>query len=531
MPTSPRSPWWQTGVLYQVYPRSFADTNGDGVGDLPGVIDHLDHLSWLGVEGIWLSPVTASPGADFGYDVADYCSVDPEYGTLEDLDTLVAEASRRKIRVVLDLVPNHTSDEHSWFKESRSSRSSPKRDWYVWRDPKPDGSPPNNWVSHFGGPAWTLDEATGQYYLHNFLPEQPDLNWWHPEVRDAFDEILRFWFARGIAGFRIDVCHAIVKDAELRDNPPSGPKDSLLEQIWGLRWVYNANRPEVHEVLRRWRSVANHSDPPALLLGETNVDDLAVMASYYGSGADELDLAFNFPFMEAPFEAETLAGVVERTEALLPPGAWPVWTGSNHDVSRLATRWAKGDEAKIRCALLLLVTLRGTPVLYQGDEIGLGDGEVPREALEDRVGKRFWPFYPGRDPMRTPMLWAPGPGRGFTTPGTKPWLPFSEDGTPSVAEQRGDPRSVLTFCRDLIALRAATPALQQAPYEQRPGPEGVWCWRRGLSVTVAVNLSDEKAAVEGIDGRIALATSHGRAHQEVTGRLALGPWEGAVVID
>ena len=269
--------WWATGVLYQIYPRSFADTNGDGVGDLPGIIEHLDHLEWLGVDGIWLSPVTRSPNADWGYDVSDFTAIEPDLGTLDDVDRLVAEAGRRGIRVLMDLVPNHTSDQHRWFEDSRSSRASARRDWYVWADPKPDGSPPNNWVSSFGGPAWEQTPETGQSFMFNHLSQQPDLNWWNEEVRSAFDDIMRFWYDRGVAGFRIDVANVIIKDAELRDNPVATEDDDFEAQIFGQRWVYNANRPEVHEVLRRFRALADSYDEPRVLIGETPVpvDDLA----------------------------------------------------------------------------------------------------------------------------------------------------------------------------------------------------------------------------------------------------------------
>src|SRR5215210_5709843 len=314
--------WWRDGVLYQIYPRSFADSDGDGVGDLRGVVERLDHLEWLGVAGIWLNPTMPSPNDDWGYDVSDFCAVHPELGTIEDLDALVAAAGERGIRVLLDLVPNHTSDRHEWFVDALSGRDARYRDYYVWADPRPDGGPPNNWQSNFGGSAWQLHEPTGQYYLNNFLPSQPDLNWWNDEVRDAFDEILRFWFARGIAGFRIDVAHSIVKDPEL------------------LRLD---THPGVHDVLRRWRTLSDAEDPRRILLGETHVRQVELMAAFYGSGEDELHLAFNFPFVYADFDTK-LAEVVADTEALLPESAWPVWTGSNHDAGRFPTRWCEGDE-------------------------------------------------------------------------------------------------------------------------------------------------------------------------------------------
>ena len=314
--TSPE--WWHSAVLYQVYIRSFADADGDGQGDLAGLRRHLDHLAWLGVDGLWLSPVGPSPNADWGYDVADYCAVHPDYGTLEDLDALIAEAGRLGIRILLDLVPNHTSDKHAWFEDARSSAASAHRAFYVWADPGPDGGPPNNWVSTFGGPGWTLDEDSGQYFLHNFLPEQPDLNWWSDEVRDAFDGILRFWWDRGVAGFRIDVCNMIIKDAQLRDNPPATEDDPFVMQMFGQRPLYNSNQPEVHDVLRRWRAIAESYDPPRVLLGETNVEQLDILASFYGTGADELHLAFNFPFIEAPLRGQ---GPVGRPRAHRGPPA------------------------------------------------------------------------------------------------------------------------------------------------------------------------------------------------------------------
>jgi alpha-glucosidase len=347
----PNSSWWREGVLYQIYPRSFADSNGDGIGDLRGILDRLDYLAWLGVTGIWLNPITASPDLDWGYDVSDYRSVHPELGTIEDLERLVAEAERRGIRVLLDIVPNHTSDQHPWFVDALSSRSSGHRDWYVWADPKPDGSPPNNWMSVFGGPAWTLDERTGQFYLHNFLPEQPDLNWWNEDVRTEFDEILRFWFDRGVAGFRIDVAHGMVKDRELRDNPPATANDPPWLSALGQPQVYNMNRPEVHDVYRRWRRIAEAYEPRRVLVGETWAPDLAALAAYYGRTEDELQLAFNFAFVFGRLDGFELAPVVEETEEHLANLGWPAWMASNHDVARMASRWCDDDQRKVRSSI------------------------------------------------------------------------------------------------------------------------------------------------------------------------------------
>jgi alpha-glucosidase len=514
-------PWWRGGVLYQIYPRSFADSNGDGIGDLPGVLSRLEYLEWLGIDAIWLSATNPSPNDDWGYDVADYCDVHPDFGTLADLDRLVAEAGRRGIHLVLDLVPNHTSDRHPWFEESRSSRSAPRRNWYVWRDPKPDGSPPNNWISVFGGPAWTLDERTGQYYLHNFLRTQPDLNWWNEEVRAAFDGILGFWFARGVAGVRIDVAQGLVKDRDLRDNPAATADDPPSVQEHGQRPVYNLNRPDVHEVFRRWRPLADAYEPGRALIGETWVFDVGRLAEFYGVGDDELHLAFNFPFLFASLAADPLRRVVEETEAALPELAWPAWAGSNHDVVRFPSRWCDGDERRIRCALLVLLALRGTPVLYYGDELGLEQVEVPQSAQRDVAG---------RDGARTPMPWAEGPGGGFTERDVEPWLPLGDSRRGNVAAQRSDPGSVLSLCRDLIRLRRSEPALMEAPYEPLSSSGEAWAWRRGDRVDVAVNLSSAPATIDDLEGRIAVSTDRTRDGEHVHGVLPLNEWEGAVIV-
>ena len=506
--------WWRDGVLYQVYPRSFQDSNGDGVGDLNGVTSRLDHLAWLGVDGIWLSPTFPSPNADWGYDVADYFGVHPELGTAEDLDRLVAEAGSRGIRVLLDLVPNHTSDEHPWFRDSRSSREAPHRDWYVWRDPAPDGGPPNNWRSAFGGPAWTLDERTGQLFLHQFAAGQPDLNWWHEDVRQAFDEILRHWFGRGVAGVRIDTAHLIVKDRLLRDNPPADETDHPYIRRRGWKPIHTANQPEVHDVLKRWRSVCGEFDPEPVLVGETYVLDVRQLAPYYGAG-DELHLAFNFPFVHAPFRAETLAGIVAETEAVLPGHGWPVWTASNHDVSRFPTRWCAGSEALIRCALMLLLTLRGTPFLYQGDEIGMPDGEIGPDDVLDPAGVR--------DVARTPMQWSGEAGGGFTAAGVRPWLPFGDYFACNVATQREDRDSVLWLARDLIELRRR---FVSAPYASLEAPAGCWAFSRGPGIAVALNLGEADVVLD-LRGEVLLGTDHVRAGRPFDGRLA--PAEGVVL--
>jgi alpha-glucosidase len=521
--------WWRDGVLYQEYPRSFADSDGDGVGDLQGVIDHLDHLAWLGVDGIWLNPTFPSPNADWGFDVSDYRGVDPALGTLEDLDTLIAAAAERDIRVVLDLVPNHTSDEHAWFVEARGSRDAPHRDWYVWRDPAPDGGPPNNWKSIFGGPAWELDAATGQYYLHIFHPKQPDLDWWNDAVRAEFEDILGYWYDRGIAGFRIDVAHGIVKDRELRDNPQAREDDAAVYRWMGQRPEFSMLRPEVHDVFRRWREISVAREPERVLIGETVVHDVETLVTFYGTGVDELHLAFNFVFVHGEFSAATLAPVVAKTEELMPAQAWPVWTLGNHDVTRFPTRWAGGDERRVRLALMLLLTLRGTPVLYYGDEIGMVEADVPEDRVVDPVGLLRDPTRHGRDGARTPMPWTGEPGAGFTAGGVEPWLPFG-DLSVNVAAQRADPGSVLHLVRDLVAFRRADDAMRSGAYAELEAPEGAWAYRRGERVAVALNLSDAPVTVTGVSGRVEIATDRARDGEAAPDGVALGPWEGVVLI-
>ena len=521
--------WWRHGVLYQIYPRSYADSDGDGHGDLQGIRDRLDHLEWLGIDGIWLSPTFPSPNDDWGYDVADYRGVHPDFGTLEGLDGLIADARGRGIAVLLDLVPNHTSDVHPWFVEARGGRDAAHRDSYVWADPAPDGGPPNNWISAFGGDAWTFDEASGQWYLHNFLPSQPDLNWWKEEVRAEFDAILRFWLDRGVAGFRIDVAHSMIKDRELRDDPVAGPDDHPEVVARGIKQVYSMNRPEGHEVIKRWRAVSDAHHPPGVLVGETYVLELEQLLPFYGAGEDELHLAFNFLFVHAELAAAPMREIVEGMEAALPPAAWPVWTGSNHDAGRLATRWAAGDERKARIALMMLLGLRGTAFLYAGDEIALPDGEVPEERERDPVARRTGDRSQGRDGCRTPMPWTGAPGAGFTAGGVEPWLPIGDAAARNVADQREDPRSVLHLVRDLIALRRAEPDLHAGSYTSLPAPEGAWVWRRGERHVVALNLTDAPVTVEGVTGTVAISAGRDRDGTAVDGELELGGWDGVVV--
>jgi alpha-glucosidase len=509
--------WWHDGLLYQCYPRSFADSNGDGIGDLQGIIERLDHLEWLGVDGLWLNPINPSPNVDWGFDVADYCDVDPALGTLADLDALVAAAGARGIRVLLDLVPGHTSTAHPWFRE--------RPDYYV-RAPGRNGGPPNNWKSMFGGSAWKEDPERGDFYLHNFYEEQADLDWWSEDLREEFDAILRFWTDRGIAGFRIDVAHGIVKDRELRDNPPAGPGDPPVAQWLGQRIEFNMNRPEVHEVYRRWRALmkARGGETP-ILLGETWVHDVPTLQTFYGNGDDELQLAFNFPFVESDLDPAVLAPIVGEIEALLPGEGWPVYFGGNHDMVRFPDRWAHGDPALARVALMMLLTLRGTPILYYGDELAMRETVVAPEREVDPVARRRDPERPGRDGARTPMPWSDAPGAGFTAAGAEPWLPFG-DLSVNVEAQRADPGSPLRLVRDLVALRRERADLTAGSYAQLDTPVGVWAWRRGDGTAVALNFSGAPVGVA-VSGEVLVGTDRARDGAAFDGTLA--PSEGVVV--
>jgi len=445
--------WWQRAVIYQIYPRSFQDSNGDGIGDLKGIERRLDYLAEVGVDAIWISPFYPSPMADFGYDVADYCDVDPRFGTLADFDRLLAAAHARHLKLILDFVPNHSSDRHPWFVESRASRSSPRRDWYIWRDPAPDGGPPNNWISDFGGSAWEWDDASGQYYLHAFLKEQPDLNWRNPAVQQAMYDVLRFWLVRGVDGFRIDVLWHMIKAANFPDNPKNPGYHPAMGEMHRVLQIHSTDQPEVHAIAAEMRRIAD-SYGDRVLIGEVYLP-LERLMHYYGRDAAGVHLPFNFQLVEAPWHARGLATMIAEYEDALPPGGWPNWVLGNHDRPRIAARL--GD-AQARVAAMLLLTLRGTPTIYYGDELGIGrvdiaPGQVqdPRELREPGLGL-------GRDPVRTPMPWDATPNAGFTT-GT-PWLPLNPDWSERNVERLAQtPGSSLTLYRRLLALRRAHPAL------------------------------------------------------------------------
>ena len=522
--------WWQHGIVYQIYPRSFQDSDGDGIGDLEGIRRRLDHLIWLGVDAIWISPFYPSPMADFGYDVADYCGVDPIFGTLEDFDRLLADAHERGLKVILDFVPNHSSSEHRWFRESRSSRGSPKRNWYIWRDPAPGGGPPNNWLANFGGPAWTFDEASGQYYYHAFLPEQPDLNWRNPDVREAMGDVLRFWLDRGVDGFRVDVIWHLMKDPEFRDNPPNPGWHPGMPGIDRLLQKYSCDQPDIHHLVAELRGVIDDY-PDRLLIGEIYLP-LDRLVAYYGEQLEGAHLPFNFQLIFAAWNAAEIARIVSEYEAQLPKGGWPNWVLSNHDQKRIATRVGA---AGARLGAMLLLTLRGTPTLYYGSELGLEDVPIPPDRVQDPWEKREPGLGFNRDPARTPMPWDGSANAGFTT--GSPWLPLNPDfATRNVASLAADPSSILTLYRRLIALRRAEPALDRGDYFHAHVEGEVFAFERrydGRRLLVALNFGREPAAAalrdEAATGRVRLSTHLDREDEEVSVSLSLRPCEGAIV--
>ena len=532
----PAPRWWQTGVVYEIYPRSFADANGDGVGDLVGITSRLDYLAWLGVDAIWIAPFYPSPMADFGYDVSDHTDVDPLFGTLADFDRLLIEAHERGIRVLIDYVPNHTSDQHPWFVESRSSRVNSKREWYFWRDAGPNGEPPNNWLSMFGGPSWDWDEATGQFYLHTFLREQPDLNWRNPGTRAAMFDVARFWLDRGVDGFRIDVAPMVMKDPELRDNPPNpSPTPDELARLgpWITQLHTNDhNHPDMHEVYRSFRSLLESYPGDRVSIGELHHPDFDTWAAYYGERQDEIHVPFNFHLTYSRWNAEAVRAAIEGVQRVLPGGAWASWVLGNHDQPRFASPHRAGrDQAKV--GMLLLLTLRGTPTIYYGDEIAMVDVAVAdaeaRDPLEHREPGR------GRDPERSPMQWDASPNAGFAPPGARPWLPLAPDADEvNVSGQAEDPDSILTLTRRLIRLRREQLALSVGDFEPfGPTPDGTYAFRRispGAEATIALNLTAEQRTMPiAGSGRVRIGTHRDREGSVVDGEVALRPNEALVV--
>jgi len=499
------NPWWQGAVIYQIYPRSFLDSNADGVGDLPGITRKLDYIAGLGVDAIWISPFFKSPMKDFGYDISNYRAVDPLFGSLENFDHLLETAHERGLRVLIDQVLSHTSDQHPWFQESRQSRGNPKADWYVWADPKPDGTPPNNWLAVFGGHAWEWEPRRGQYYLHNFLASQPDLNFHNPQVRAQMLKEVAFWLDRGVDGMRLDVVNYYFHDAQLRDNPAKpvterGWAGTTTDNPYAFQYhYYNHTRPENLDFLRELRRLVD-SYPGRVTLGEVGAEDsLRTMAEYI-SGTDRLHLAYSFDLLTENFSTQHVRETVETLESQLT-GGWPCWSTGNHDVVRVMSRWGGGQnpEALAKLYNALLLSLRGCACSYQGEELGLTQADIPRERLQDPFGIAFWPRFKGRDGCRTPMPWrAQAPNAGFTG-ADAPWLPIpDEHRTLAVDRQEGQSDSVLNAYRQLLHWRKGQPALRWGSIEFLPAPEGQLLLLRkhpDQRLLVALNFAGEPAQV------------------------------------
>lgn len=519
--------WWKRGIVYQVYPLSFQDSDGDGRGDLEGIRQRLDYLSWLGVDALWISPIYPSPMADFGYDVADYCDIAPHFGTITQFDRLVHEAHARNLRIILDFVPNHTSNKHPWFIESRSSRDNPKRDWYIWRDAKPDGAPPNNWISNFGGSAWTFDAHTGQYYHHAFLAEQPDLNWRNPQVREAMYDVLRFWMDRGVDGFRIDVLWHLIKDAQLRDNPVNPGYHPGDAEIRRLLQVHSCDQPEMHDIILELREVLD-AYPDRVMIGEIYLP-VERLVAYYGGGRG-VHMPFNFQLIEAPWHAREIDRMIEEYDKLVPEGEWPNWVLGNHDKPRIASRVGR---AQSRVAAMMLLTLRGTPTMYYGDELGMEDVPIPSDRVQDPWEKNEPGLGLGRDPQRTPMQWDDSPHASFSA--GLPWLPLAPDHAQrNVDCLARDPQSILSLYRKLIALRRGRKALVEGRYQRVESHADVLCYERALDgerLLVVLNFSHEPARLpmQARAGRVLLSTRLDRDGETVEGEIALRGDEGVVI--
>ncbi len=521
--------WWRTGSIYQIYPRSFQDFNFDGTGDLDGVRQRLDYLVWLGVDAIWISPIYPSPMCDFGYDVSDYCGIDPIFGSLDSFDLLIEEAHRKSLKVILDFVPNHTSIEHPWFSESRRSRDNAKRDWYIWRDAAPDGGPPNNWISNFGGSAWSLDKRTGQYYHHAYLEEQPDLNWRNPEVRAAMHEVMRFWLRRGVDGFRVDVIWHLIKDQTFRDNPPNPgwtPKDPEIER---LLQIYSADQPEVHEVIAGLRQVLDEFDN-RLLIGEIYLP-INRLVDYYGKHLRGAHLPFNFQLLNTDWTPSRVAALIEEYEAALPEGAWPNWVLSNHDRPRIG---ARVGPAQAMVASMLLLTLRGTPTLYYGDEIGISNVEIAPEQVKDPWAKREPGLGLGRDSSRTPMQWDSSAYAGFSS--HEPWLPLTPDhSTRNVATMSQDATSSLSLLRKLLHFRRDHASLSEGTWRLLSRDCNVLAYERRIAgdrALVALNFTGNPqvwSAPALSNLRIAISTYGDCRDVAVSSTLSLRPNEGIVI--
>jgi alpha-glucosidase len=523
--------WWQTGIIYQVYPRSFQDTNGDGVGDLKGILHRLDYLSWLGINAIWISPIYPSPMADFGYDICDYTGIHPLFGSMKDFDELIEKAHQRNIRVILDLVPNHTSNKHPWFLESKSSKDNPKRDWYIWKDARRDGSEPNNWLSVFGGPAWEWDEATGQYYYHAFLKEQPDLNWRNAEVQKAMLDVMRFWLDKGVDGFRVDVMWHMIKDEQFRDNPLNPGYQEHMATYEKLLPVYSTDQPEVHDIVHKMRKVMDSYDE-RLMIGEIYLP-IHKLITYYGIDSSGAHLPFNFLLLSLPWEAEYIASAIAEYEGALPKNAWPNWVLGNHDQPRITSRVGI-QQAKI--AAMLLLTLRGTPTVYYGDEIGMTDVPIPFEEVQDPQGLNMPDKNLSRDPERTPMQWDGSENGGFTA--AKPWLRLGANyKRNNVETEKKDPYSMLCFHKQLIELRQREPSFTTGDYKPVHADKQSLAYVRQAEDSkpflVVLNLSHRPCYLNlqhmSIHGKVVLSTSPELHGSRTSERIQLSGDEGIIV--
>ena len=521
--------WWKKTVIYQIYPRSFKDSDDDGIGDLQGIRQKLDYLEELGVGAIWISPIFPSPMADFGYDVSDYTDIHPIFGTMEDFDELITEVHKRGMKLILDLVPNHTSDQHPWFLESRSSKDNPKRDWYIWKDPGPEGEEPNNWLAAFGGKAWEWDADTGQYYYHSFLKEQPDLNWRNPQVQEAVYNEMRFWLDKGVDGFRVDVMWHLIKDDQFRDNPPNPDYDESMSPYDAVLPVYSTDQAEVQDIVKQMRDVVDEY-PERLLIGEIYLP-LDKLVKYYGQNNDGAHLPFNFQLIFLPWEARALDQAINEYEASLPEDGWPNWVLGNHDNSRIATRVGK-DQARV--AAMLLLTLRGTPTLYYGDEIGMVDVEIPPHQVQDPQEKNIPGIGLGRDPERTPMQWDATDGAGFSS--TVPWLPIGDHKAINVAEQIKNVDSIYSLYQRLISLRNSHPALQTGQYQPVYGSGNVLSYLRkdqNKTFFIVLNLGSKEEQLEpklkDWRGIVVVATHKEAEGKRVEGKLRLEPDQGLLM--
>jgi len=521
--------WWKNAVIYQIYPRSFYDTDGDGVGDLRGICDKLPYVADLGVEAVWLSPVFASPMVDFGYDISDYCAIDPVFGTMADFDAVLEKVHRLGLKLILDLVPNHTSSAHPWFLDSCRSRTSDSRDWYLWRDPAPDGGPPNNWLSVFGGSGWEFDGETEQYYYHTFLASQPDLNWRNPKVRNAIKQVMRFWFAKGVDGFRIDALWYLLKDDQFRNNPINPDYREGQPPDYRLLPLYTTDLPEVHDVIADLRRVSDEFSD-RLLIGEVYLPP-AKLVAYYGKDLEGVHLPFNFSLLEAPWHARTLAALIDEYEGALPPGSWPNWVLGNHDRPRIASRVG---EAQARVAAMLLLTLRGTPTLYYGDELGMRMAQIPAHRVRDPLELNVPGLGLGRDGSRSPMPWSSELYAGFST--TEPWCPLIDDwALTNVSRLESDPASMLSLHRSLLQLRKENSALVAGSYEPllASGDILLYMRRDAMSwVLVALNFGAQPEVVELSEfaGRILLSTYSDRSGENAEGQIFIRAHEGLVVL-